>query len=126
MEDITTERHPLRTLFKFLLLIGAVAAISKVVAAKKEEYYGLTESEARAKFESKLGPRIGEEKASEVADQVIPRLKDSGVIRPDPMEQAVDTVKDVATEAADKGKDAAARAGDAVKDAAEEIQKKID
>ncbi len=126
MEDITTERHPLRTLFKFLLLIGAVAAISKVVAAKKEEYYGLTESEARAKFESKLGPRIGEEKASEVADQVIPRLKDSGVIRPDPMEQAVDTVKDMATEAADKGKDAAARAGDAVKDAAEEIQKKID
>jgi len=126
MEDITTERHPLRTLFKFLLLIGAVAAISKVVATKKEEYYGLTESEARAKFESKLGPRIGEEKASEVADQVIPRLKDSGVIRPDPMEQAVDTVKDMATEAADKGKDAAARAGDAVKDAAEEIQKKID
>ena len=126
MEDITTERHPLRTLVKFLLLIGAVAAISKVVAAKKEEYYGLTESEARAKFESKLGPRIGEEKASEVADQVIPRLKDTGVIRPDPMDQAVDTVKDMATEAADKGKDAAARAGDAVKDAAEEIQKKID
>jgi hypothetical protein len=137
MADTSTERHPFRFLFKFLLLIGALAAVTKVVASKKQEYYGLTESEARAKFEAKLGPRIGDEKASEIADQVIPRLKDSGVIKPDPMEQVVNDAKDAASEAKDKMQDAAGEAKDKVKDlageaedkvkdAAEKIEKKLD
>jgi hypothetical protein len=126
MADTSTERHPFRFLFKFLLFIGALAAVTKVVASKKEEYYGLTESEARAKFESKLGPRIGDEKASEIADQVIPRLKDSGVIKPDPMEKVVNDAKDVASEAVDKMQDAAGAAGNSMKDAAEKIEKKLD
>jgi hypothetical protein len=119
MEETMTESHPFRTFLKFLLAIGVIAAIARVVASKKEEYYGLTESEARAKFESKLGPRIGEEKASEMADQVIPRLKDTGLIKADPMEQAVSDLKDAAADAADKVKDSAANAGDAMKDAAD-------
>ncbi len=126
MEDTATERHPFRFLFKFLLFVGALAAITKVVASKKKEYYGLTESEARAKFESKLGPRIGEEKAAEVADQVIPRLKDTGVIKPDPVEQAVEDAKDVASDAADSMKVAAEKAGDSVKDAVGKIEEKLD
>ena len=126
MEDTATERHPIRGLFKFLLFVGALVAIGRVVATKKKEYYGLTESEARAKFESQFGPRIGEDKASEVADQVIPRLKDSGVIKPDPVEEAVDTARDMASDAADKAKKAATRAGDTLKDAAEEVKEKLD
>jgi hypothetical protein len=126
MADTSTERHPFRFLFKFLLLIGALAAVTKVVASKKKEYYGLTESEARAKFEAKLGPRIGEEKASEIADQVIPRLKDSGVIKPDPMEQVVNDAKDVASEAVDKMQDAAGAASNSMKDVAEKIEEKLD
>jgi hypothetical protein len=126
MADTSTERHPFRFLFKFLLLIGALAAVTKVVASKKQEYYGLTESEARAKFEAKLGPRIGDEKASEIADQVIPRLKDSGVIKPDPMEQVVNDAKDVASEAVDKVQDAAGAASNSMKDAAEKIEEKLD
>jgi hypothetical protein len=126
MADTSTERHPFRFLFKFLLFIGALAAVTKVVASKKKEYYGLTESEARAKFEAKLGPRIGEEKASEIADQVIPRLKDSGVIKPDPMEQVVNDAKDVASEAVDKMQDAAGAARNSMKDAAEKIEEKLD
>lgn len=126
MADTSTERHPFRFLFKFLLFIGALAAVTKVVASKKKEYYGLTESEARAKFESKLGPRIGEEKASEIADQVIPRLKDSGVIKPDPMEQVVNDAKDAASEAKDKVQDLAGDAKDKMKDAAEKIEEKLD
>ena len=125
MED-TAKRHPLRFLFKLGLLVEDVAAISKVVAAKKEEYYGLTESEARAKFQSKLGPRIGEEKAAEVVDQVIPRLKDKNVIKPDPMEQAVQAAKGVASEAAEGVHDAAKKAGDSMKDAVEKIEEKLD
>lgn len=126
MEDTATQRHPFRFLFKFLLLIGALAAITKVVASKKKEYYGLTESEARAKFESKLGPRIGEEKAAEIADQIIPRLKDTGVIKPDPVEQAVEDAKDVASGAADDMKDAAEKAGESVKNAVGKIEEKLD
>jgi hypothetical protein len=115
MTDNSTERHPFRFLFKFLLFIGVLTAASKVLAAKKKEYYGLTESEARRKFEAKLGPRIGERKAAEVADQVISRLKDKGVIKPDPAEQAVHDAKRVASDAADQ-----------VQDALEEIEKKLD
>jgi hypothetical protein len=125
MADTSTERHPFRFLFKFLLFIGALAAVTKVVASKKKEYYGLTESEARAKFEAKLGPRIGDEKASEIADQVIPRLKDSGVIKPDPMEQVVNDAKDAASEAKDKMQDAAGEAKDKVKDLAGEAKDKV-
>jgi len=126
MEDTATERHPFRFLFKFLLFVGAIAAIAKVVASKKEEYYGLTESEARAKFESKLGPRIGEDKAAEVADQVIPRLKDKGMIKPDPVEHAVKDAKDVASDAVDDMKDAAEKTGDSVKDAVGKVEGKLD
>jgi hypothetical protein len=121
-----SKRHPLRFLFKLALLVGGVAAMSKVVAAKKKEYYGLTESEARAKFQSKLGPRIGEEKAAEVVDQVIPRLKDKGVIKPDPMEQAVKDAKDVASDAADGVRDAAKDAGQSMKEAVEKIEDNLD
>jgi hypothetical protein len=113
-------------LFKFLLFVGALAAITKVVASKKKEYYGLTESEARAKFESKLGPRIGEEKAAEVADQVIPRLKDTGVIKPDPIDEAVEDAKDLASDAQDNMKVAAEKAGDSMKDAVGKIEEKLD
>jgi hypothetical protein len=124
--DDTAKRHPFRFLFKLVLLVGGVAALSKVVAAKKEEYYGLTESEAREKFQSKLGPRIGEEKAAEVVDQVIPRLKDKGMIKPDPMEQAVSDAKDAASEAVDGLQDAAKEAGDSMKDAVEKIEENLD
>jgi hypothetical protein len=124
--DDTAKRHPFRFLFKLVLLVGGVAALSKVVATKKKEYYGLTESEARAKFQSKLGPRIGEEKAAEVVDQVIPRLKDKGMIKPDPMEQAVSDAEDAASEAVDGLRDAAKEAGDSMKDAVEKIEEDLD
>lgn len=95
------ERHPFRFLFKFALFVGLLALITKVVAEKKDEYYGLTESEARAKFESKLGPRIGEDTATEIANQVIPKLRDAGVLVADPVEEAMDTVEEAVEEAAD-------------------------
>ncbi|HEY7468944.1 MAG TPA: hypothetical protein VIC07_05375 [Acidimicrobiia bacterium] len=137
MEETATERHPIRSLFKFLVVIGAVAAVAKIVATKKEEYYGLTESEAREKFESQLGPRIGDDKAHDLADQVIPRLKDSGIVKPDAAEATVEAVKDVASDAKakvsgvaadtkDMVEDKAKEAGDAIKGAVEEVKKKVD
>lgn len=121
----TKKRRPFRFLFKFALFIGAMAAISKFMAERKKDFFGLTESEARAKFEAKLGPRIGEDKASAVADQVIPRLKEKGVIKSD-AEGAVEDAKRVADDAAESVVDAAKNAGDSVQDAVEKIEEKID
>ena len=125
MTETTKERHPFRFLIKALVFVGALAAISKVVAEKKKDFYGLTESEARAKFESKLGPRIGEDKAHEIADQVIPKLKEKGVIISD-AEKAVKEAKTAAADATEKVVDTAEKAGDSVKDAVGKIEEKID
>ncbi len=142
------ERHPFRSFFKFALVVGALTALGRFLATKKREYYGLTESEARAKFESQMGPRIGEDKASEVADQLIPRLKETGVLRSDPIEDVVDEAKekaadvadkmgdtvesaadkakDMAGDAKDKAKDLAADAKDAAKSVAKEVEERVD
>jgi hypothetical protein len=77
-----------------LVVIGAVGVLISYINGKKLEYVGLTESEARKKFEEKLAPRVGEERASEVADAVIPKLKERGVILDDPIAEAVDEIVD--------------------------------
>jgi len=77
------ERHPLRFLIKLTLIAGLVYLAVRVIADKKDEYIGLTETEAREKLIEKVGPRLGEDTASEIADQVIPKLKDKGLIKAD-------------------------------------------
>jgi hypothetical protein len=86
--------HPIKALIKFLLFIGAVGVLVSYVNGRKLEWVGLTESEARRKFEDKLGPKVGQERAAEVADQVIPRLKERGVFLDDPIAEAVDEIVD--------------------------------
>lgn len=80
------ERHPFRFLFKLAFYAGLIYLVSRFIAEKKDEYAGLTESQAREKFMEKMGPRIGEDNASEVADQVIPKLKERGLLKSDPAE----------------------------------------
>ena len=142
--DTTDESHAFRTLFKVLLVVGIVAAITKFMSDRRRDFYGLTEAEARAKFESKLGPIIGDDRASDVADQVIPRLKETGVLIEDAMGDAKKAASDVADKVGDTAEkvagnakkaasnavddvgDAAKKAGESVKDSAEKIGKKID
>ncbi len=143
VEDTTVESHAFRTLLKIMLVVGIVSAIAKFLSDRRRDFYGLTEAEARAKFESKLGPIIGEDRAAEVADQVIPRLMESGVLEPDPLGKAkdaakevasdmsdaaknlADDAKDVASDVADKAGDAAKKASNSVKDAADKVGKKL-
>lgn len=143
VEDTTTESHAFRTLLRILFVVGIVSAIAKFLSDRRRDFYGLTEAEARAKFESKLGPIIGEDRAAEVADQVIPRLKESGVLEPDPLGKAKDMAKDVgddvtdaakdvadhardvASDVADQAGDTAEKASDSVKDAADQVGKKL-
>jgi hypothetical protein len=79
----TVERHPFRFLLKLAIFAGLVYAAGRLVAQKKDEYMGLTESEARSKFIQKAGPRIGDDTAEEIADQVIPKLKERGFVKAD-------------------------------------------
>lgn len=101
MAEKTKERHPLRFLFKVVVLGAFVYFAGRLVMMKKDEYYGLTESEARSKITDKLGKRVGPEKAAEVADQVIPLLKDRGVVKPDPVSEAASDLADAMAEAED-------------------------
>ena len=112
------ERHPFRFLLKFLLFAGLLAAIARVMASKKAEFAGLSDSEARAKFEQKLGPWIGDEKAAEVADQVVPKLKEAGLLEPKAAENGMDKVKDAANKSATAVKDTAKKASNSTKNVA--------
>lgn len=101
-EEVEKERHP----FRFLLKLGFLAAFlffaAKLIMLKKDEYYGLTESEARTKITDRLSRRVGPEKADEVADQVIPLLKDRGVVKPDPVSEAASDLADAMADAQDE------------------------
>jgi hypothetical protein len=101
-EDVEKERHP----FRFLLKLGFLAAFlyfaARLIMLKKDEYYGLTETEARTKITEKLAKRVGPEKANEVADQVIPLLKDRGVVKPDPVSEAASELADAMADAQDE------------------------
>ena len=91
METETRERHPFRFILKFLIFVGIIYVAGRMLQQKKSEYYGISESEARIKIETKLGPRMGEDKAAELADQIIPKLKEKGVITDDEPHEVVDT-----------------------------------
>ena len=86
--EIEEGRHVFRTLVKLAVFSGLIYAAGRFLAQKKEEYAGLTESQARARFVDKVGPKLGEETAEEIADQVIPKLKERGIVKPDPSDDA--------------------------------------
>lgn len=86
------ERHVFRKVFRLAVLAGLVGFTAKMVAAKKAEYVGLTESQARVKITEKLSPKLGDIRAAEVAGQVVPRLRERGLVVEDPIVTAVDDV----------------------------------
>lgn len=83
-ETVAEERHPIRFIFKLAFFAGLIYLVGKYVVEKKDEFAGLTASEAKVKFQEKLAPRIGEDQAAEIAEQVVTKLMERGIIRPDP------------------------------------------
>jgi hypothetical protein len=114
--EVESQRHPFRFLFKFLVFVGILYAASRFLAQQKEQWMGLNETQARAKVESKLGPRIGEDKASEIAQQVVAALTEAGVIKADSKEKTADEAEEVLADAGDAGGEAAEEAEEAKKD----------
>ena len=116
--EITDERHPLRSMLKLAVFVGLLYAAGRFLAQKKNEYADLTESQARSKFVDTIAPRVGDETAEDIADQVIPKLKDRGLIKSDPMdaaaEKVADTAKDLKASVDAKIDDAMDELGDAM------------
>ena len=73
----------MKKLLKLALLIGGIAAVSKLVGAKKAEWKGLSESEVRAKLDAKLPDRMPPEKQALVADKVVTKMRHRGILRED-------------------------------------------
>lgn len=117
--EVADERHPIRFLVKLVIFLGLLYVAGKFLNDKKNEYSDLTESEARSKFIETVSPRVGEETAEEIADQVIPKLKERGLLKADPMDAAAEGVK----EAAEEAKQAADDVSDQVKDAVDSVVK---
>ena len=61
------------------LALAGIAA-SKAVSRQKSEWHGISESEARAKLDSRLPSRIPEERRTEIADKVVAKMRERGVL----------------------------------------------
>ena len=71
----------MKKLAKLAMLVGGIAFAAKLVAAKKSEWPGLTESEVREKLDSRLPDRVSDEKRAAVADKVVSKMRERGVLR---------------------------------------------
>lgn len=68
-----------------LIGLGALLYFGwKFFESQREEFMGLTESEAKAKMVDRLRDKLGEETAEQIAEQVIPKLRERGMLQPDP------------------------------------------
>ena len=73
----------MKKLVKLALIIGVIAVLAKVVAAKMANWQGLTESEVRDKLESRLPRWVPGEKRAEIADEVVAGMRQRGALRDD-------------------------------------------
>ena len=79
----------MKSLFKLLVVGGIVTAIVKAVQMQKQQWQGLTETEARVKLEGKLPSKLEGEQRAEVTDKIIGAMKDKGVLVSDAPEAGV-------------------------------------
>ena len=115
MEEVMeNDSHPIRFMIRFAIFAGILFVIGRMLDAKRRELSNMTEAEARAKFVDKASPKMGEEQAREIADQVIPVLIEKGLLKPNPADEAVDKVNDAADEVVEAAEDLKDEVADAV------------
>ena len=95
-----------KKLIGFALIAGAVAAAAKLMATQKAEWQGLTETEVREKVGQRMPSRVPEEKRAEVADKVVAKMRDRGMLGEEPVAAAAE----VGSEAAEVAEPEAAEA----------------
>ena len=109
-----------KKLLRLALVVGGIAVVAKLVSVKKSEWMGLTESQVREKLERGLPGRMPDEKRAEVADRVVSKMRERGVIREedDMVGTPGEMESDGSAEAADSD-DSDMRVGDDSEDNAE-------
>ena len=97
---------------KKLLLIAAVLGVVALVAKKargdRDEWHGLTEAEARERLQQRFPNVIPEERRDAMADQIVGRMRERGVLADDGTEETV--AEDAAEEIIDLTDEAVAEA----------------
>ncbi len=71
----------MKKLLKLALIVGGIAAVSKLVTAKQAEWHGLTEPEVREKLDARLPGRMPDEKRAAVTEKVVSTMRERGVLR---------------------------------------------
>ena len=79
-----------KKLIGFALIAGAVAVAAKLMAAQKAEWQGLSEAEVRERMEQRMPARVPEEKRADVADKVVAKMRERGMLREEPAEAAAE------------------------------------
>lgn len=74
----------MRKLIRLIFVAALVYLGWQLFESKREEFMGLTESEAKTKLREKLIPRVGPDTAEQIVDQVVPKLRERGIVLPDP------------------------------------------
>ena len=93
----------MKKLLKLALLIGGIAAVAKLVSAKKAAWEGLTESEVRAKLDARLPDRMPAKAQAAVADKVVTKMRQRGVLREEEVALEPDGNDGVAIETEEAG-----------------------
>jgi hypothetical protein len=73
----------MKKLLKLVLVVGGIAAVAKVVTAKKAEWQGMSEASVRAKLDEKLPDKVPADKRAEIADKVVGKMREKGVLAED-------------------------------------------
>jgi hypothetical protein len=73
----------MKKLLKLALVVGGIAAVAKVVTAKKAEWQGLPEASVRAKLDERLPGKMPADKRAEIADKVVEKMREKGVLAED-------------------------------------------
>ena len=120
----------MKKLFKLAVIGALVAGAVKMLGMQKQQWQGLTETEARAKLDAKMPAQMPDEKRGEVTEKIIGAMKDKGVIAPDPApadvaDQAAE-VADQAAEVADQAADVAEQASDVAEQAADVVEEAVE
>ena len=113
--EVESQRHPLRFMVKFLVFMGILYVAGRFIAKQKQDWSGITEAQAREKIESKLASRVGEDKATDIANQIVTVLTEKGVIKSEP-ETAVDAVEDEVEDVVDLADEAVDEVAQAVEE----------
>ena len=95
------ERLGMKKLFKLALLVAVVMIVAKKMCGGMGNWEGMTEADVRNKLDSKLRDRVPDEKREMIADKVVGKMREKGVLTDDAAEASAATEAAAATEAPD-------------------------